>query len=88
MLLLTVPARVRRDLSAVGKMPEKSRSQKLQLYFPGTIPRQGEALPCSAPPGGTPSLPFDLLVREISSRSRSAVPLQIEATLSEMDLHA
>ena len=68
-LLATVPGRVPRDLSAVGKTPKKNCHQKSQLYFPGIIPRRREALPCSAPPGGTPGLPFDLLVREIASRS-------------------
>ena len=84
-MLATVPGRVPRDLSAVGKTPKKCRRQKLQLYFPGTIPRRREAFPCSAPPGVTPGLPFDLPAREIVSRSRSAVPLQIETTLSNMN---
>lgn len=68
-LLATVPGRVPRDLAAVGKTAKKSRHQKLQLHFPGTIPRRRETFPCSAPPGGTPSLPFDLPAREIVSRS-------------------
>lgn len=61
LLLVTVPARVPRDLSAVEKTVEKSRRQKLQLYFPGTIPRRREALPCSAPPGVLPAYPLTFL---------------------------
>ena len=60
-LLATVPGRVLRDLSAVGKTPKKSRRQKLQLYFPGTIPRCREAFPCSAPPGVLPAYPLTFL---------------------------
>lgn len=70
-LLATVPARVPRDLSAVGKTPEKSRRQKLQLHFPETAPHLGWSSPCSAPPGGTPSPPFDLLVRDFPSPARN-----------------
>ena len=74
---LSVLARVRRDLSAVGKSAEKSRRRKFCLYFPETIPRQGWGSPCSAPPGGTPSPPFDLLTREIPSpaRNRGSAPI-------------
>jgi len=68
---VSVPGRARRDLSAVGKTPEKSRRQKLQLHFPGTIPRHREELPCPAPPGGIPSLPFDLLLRDFPSPARN-----------------
>ena len=86
MLLLTVPARVRRDLSAVGKMPEKSRSQKLQLYFPGTIPRHGEALPCSAPPGVLPAYPLTFLWGKLPAagdlRFRSKLKLHFQKRIS------
>ena len=69
LFIFVVPARVPRDLSAVGKTPKKSRRRQFCLYFPKTIPCQGWSSPCSAPPGGTPILPFDFLVREIASRS-------------------
>lgn len=59
--LFAVSGRVPRDLSAVGKTPKKSRHQKLQLYFPGTIPRRREALSCSAPPGVLPAYPLTFL---------------------------
>ena len=71
-----VLARVRRDLSAVGKTPKKIRRREFCLYFPVTIPRRREVLPSPAPPGGTPSPPFDLLVWEIPSpaRNRGSAP--------------
>ena len=87
MLLPTVPARVPRDLSAVGKTPKKSRRQKLQLYFPGTVPRRREALLCSAPPGVLPVCPLTALWEKFLHPLVAEVPLQIENTLSEMDLY-
>lgn len=83
-----VPVRVLRDFSAVGKMPEKSRRQKLQLHFPGTIPRRREALPCSAPPGVLPACPLTFLRGKFLHPLATRVPLQIENTLSKTDLHA
>ena len=83
---ISVFARVLRDLSAVGKTPKKSYRQKLQLHFPGTIPRHREVLPCSAPPGVLPTYPLTFLWGKFLHPFAIGVPLQIENALSKMDL--
>ena len=80
--LFAVPGRVLRDLSAVGKTPKKSRRRKLQLYFPRTIPRRREALPCSAPPGVLPAYQLTFLQGKFLHPLAIRVPLQIETARS------
>ena len=64
-------ARVCRHFQAVGKTPEKVHNQKLQTYFPGTIPPVPAWPPaCPAPHGGTLLLEDTLSTRNLPSPAR------------------
>ena len=79
--LFAVPGRVLRDLSAVGKTPKKSRRANYNCIFPEpSPPPRGASLFRST--WGTPSLPVDLLTREIPSPARNQGSAPIETARS------
>ena len=52
-----------------GKLPRKAAARNYNCVFPEPSPPPPRGASLFRSTGGTPSLPFDLLVREIASRS-------------------
>ena len=82
----SVPARVLRDLSAVGKTPKKICRREFCLYLPETGPRLGRVLPVPLHLGVLPASSLTSLWAKLSAardlRFRSKLKLHFQKWIS------